>query len=177
MHDPFVIWIMGPTSSGKTTLAERLTETLRGRKRPVLHFDGDEVRDFFPRDMGFAPEDRMRVVDVICQLANKCVDGGVNVVVSALTANQAAREHAFSRVRNLYIVYIDCPIETCIERDPKGLYRRAMSGEIDTLIGYNTPYVPPCDHHLAVDTSQLTPDQAVEVILAGLKRESPRNPA
>ncbi|MGL1863434.1 MAG: adenylyl-sulfate kinase [Pseudodesulfovibrio sp.] len=177
MKQPFVAWIMGPTSSGKTTLSEKLVETLRERDVSVMHFDGDEVRNFFPKDMGFAPEDRLRVVDTICHLANKGVEAGVNVVVSALTANEEARVRAFSCVKNLLVVYIDCPIETCIERDPKGLYKRAINGEIDTLIGYNTPYLPPEKCEVSVDTSILSPNEAVETILDALSSCELRNPA
>lgn len=168
MKQPFVIWIMGPTSSGKTTVSEKLVETMREQGVSIMHFDGDEVRNFFPKDMGFAPEDRLRVVDTICHLANKCVDAGMNVIVSALTANEDARARAFSSVKNLFVVFIDCPIATCIERDPKGLYKRAMDGEIETLVGYNTPYLPPEECEVSIDTSTLSPSKAVDAIIDAL---------
>ncbi|BDQ34712.1 adenylyl-sulfate kinase [Pseudodesulfovibrio portus] len=177
INQPFAIWIMGPTSSGKTTLSEKLVGVLRSNDVQVMHFDGDEVRNFFPEDMGFRPEDRLRVVDTICHLANKCVDAGVNVVVSALTANENARNRAFSCVKNLAVVYIDCPIETCMQRDPKGLYKKAAAGEIDTLAGYNTPYEAPARYEIGVDTSVLSPDQAVQAIIEGLAGCRLRNPA
>lgn len=137
-----VFWIMGPTSSGKTTIAEKLTLTLKTRKASVIHYDGDEVRDFFGPNLGFAKEDRMRVVKTIVHLANKSIDSGLNVVVSALTANDDARSYIRENVKNLKIVYLECSKEECILRDPKGLYKKAIQGKIDTLAGFNTDYKP-----------------------------------
>ena len=84
---PVVVWLLGPTAAGKTTLAEALTRRLQGRAQPTIHFDGDEVRDWFGADLGFAAEDRLRVVRTLVHLANTSRAAGLNVVVSALTAN------------------------------------------------------------------------------------------
>ena len=149
---PFILWLMGPTSGGKTTLAEYCTEQWRAVDVPVIHFDGDEVRDFFGGDHGFRPEDRMRVVNTLIHLANKANDAGVNVVVSALTANPDARAQVARDVRNLVVGYVECPIDVCAARDPKGLYARAKAGEIETLIGWNTPYDPPENPDLVLKT-------------------------
>ena len=86
-EDPLgtVLWLLGPTSAGKTTLATRVVADLRGRGIPAIHFDGDEVRDFFGASLGFGPDSRLRVVSVLVHLANKAADAGLHVVVSALT--------------------------------------------------------------------------------------------
>ncbi len=139
----FVLWLMGPTSGGKTTVAEKLTEQLRTSGIMVLHYDGDEVRDFFGDNLGFEPSDRMRVVSTLIHLANKAAQTGVNVIVSALTANEDARRLVKGEVGNLITGYIKCPIEVCAARDPKGLYALASSGKIDTLIGLNSEYRAP----------------------------------
>jgi adenylylsulfate kinase len=147
-----VLWLLGPTSAGKTTLATRIVADLRGRGIPAIHFDGDEVRDFFAGGLGFGPDSRLRVVSVLVHLANKAADAGLNVIVSALTASEEARDHVRARVRNLTVGYVACSIPTCARRDPKGLYRKAMNGEIDTLIGFNSEYRPPKDPDLILDT-------------------------
>jgi adenylylsulfate kinase-like enzyme len=147
-----VLWLLGPTSAGKTTLATRIVADLRGRGIPAIHFDGDEVRDFFGDGLGFGPGSRLRVVSVLVHLANKAADAGLNVVVSALTAGENARDHVRAHVRNLTIGYVACSIATCARRDPKGLYRRAMNGEINTLIGFNGEYRQPEDPDLILDT-------------------------
>lgn len=148
-----VVWIMGPTSSGKTTLATALANCLGRSRVPVVHFDGDEVRDLFGAGHSFDDASRLVVVRTLLHLAKKAVASGHNVIVSALTANPGARELVAEGLQNSTIVYLDCPMKVCVERDDKGLYARARRGEIDTLIGYNTPYAPPANPHFVIDTS------------------------
>ena len=143
INKKFTIWMMGPTSSGKTTLASNLLKFFRQNKIPSIHFDGDEVRDFFGPNHGFASEDRLRVVSTIGHLANKSYEAGLIVIVSALTANRDARDYINENVEGLITVFIDCSIEECASRDPKGLYKNAINGNIHTLIGFNTKYEPP----------------------------------
>ena len=164
----FVLWLMGPTSSGKTTIGEHLLERLRADGSPCMHFDGDEVRNFLGKDLGFEVSDRQRVVATLVHLANKTSAAGVNVIVSALTASADARRLVLETVKNLIIVYVKCSIETCAERDPKGLYTQAKNGEIDTLIGVNSDYLPPDNPDLVIDTEDLSPAEAVEAIIRHL---------
>ncbi len=166
----FVLWLMGPTSGGKTTIGEHLLERLRAAGSPSMHFDGDEVRAFFGKDLGFEVSDRQRVVATLVHLANKTSAAGVNAIVSALTASEDARRLVFDSVKNLIIVYIKCSIETCAERDPKGLYAQAKNGEIDTLIGVNSDYLPPDNPDLVIDTEELSPAEAVDAIIRHIRQ-------
>ena len=161
---------MGPTSGGKTTIAEHLLGHLRADGWPCMHFDGDEVRNFFGEDLGFKVSDRLRVVGTLAHLASKTSDAGVNVIVSALTASEETRRLVLDTVDKLIIVYVRCSIETCQARDPKGLYARARNGEIDTLIGVNSEYVPPENPDLVIDTEELSPADAVEAIIDHLRQ-------
>ena len=161
-----VLWLLGPTSAGKTTLATRVVEDLRECGVAAILFDGDEVRDFFGADLGFGPESRLRVVSVLVHLANKAAEAGLQVVVAALTAGKDAREYVRANVRNLTIGYVCCSIRACAQRDPKGLYRKAMRGEIDTLIGYNSEYQPPDNPDLVLDTESNTVDELSARIVA-----------
>ena len=133
---------------------------------PAIHFDGDEVRDFFGASLGFGADSRLRVVSVLVHLANKAADAGLNVVVSALTAGRGCARPFRANVRNLTIGYVACSIQTCAQRDPKGLYRKAMSGEIDTLIGYNSEYRPPDSPDLVLDTEAHSVDELSARIVA-----------
>jgi adenylylsulfate kinase len=151
-----VLWLMGPTSAGKTTLGIRVVADLRARGIPCILFDGDEVRDFFGPDLGFGAESRLRVVKVLAHLANKSAEAGLQVVVAALTAGQDARDHIRANVQNLTVGHVTCSIDTCAKRDPKGLYQKAISGEIDTLVGYNTEYRPPESPELRLDSESHT---------------------
>ena len=168
MNKGFVLWLMGPTSSGKTTIAEQLLVRLRSDGHRALHFDGDEVRNFFGDDFGFQASDRHRVVGTLVHLANKTSEGGIHAIVSALTANKDARKLVNDSIDELSIVYIKCSIETCAERDPKGLYAKAHSGEIDTLVGVNSEYLAPENPDIVIDTETLTPVEAVDAILGYL---------
>jgi len=149
---PYTIWLMGPTASGKSTIAEHFSKVLKSAGISILHYDGDEVRGFFDKDLGFSEEDRGRVVKTLAYLAKKANDAGINVVVSALTAHQTARNYIKDNIPNLLVGYIDCPIDVCARRDPKGLYAMAKNGEIDTLIGYNTRYEAPNNLDIKLDS-------------------------
>ena len=117
-----VFWLMGPTSSGKTTLSLAITSYLRKTGEIIINYDGDEIRDLFGNDLGFKPSDRLKVVETLAYLANKSIEAGANVIVSALTAYQDARSYIKDNVKGLIIVQIECSLDTCIKRDPKGLY-------------------------------------------------------
>ena len=131
-----------------------------------MHLDGDEVRNMFPHDHGFSEKARLAVIENLVLLANKLAGAGMTVVVSALTAHDRARGYIRKHIENLRLIFIDCRIETCIQRDDKGLYRKALAGEIDTLIGINSPYQPPDHFEMRVDTEQMTPESAAMRILA-----------
>lgn len=160
-----ILWLLGPTSAGKTTLASRVVADLRERGIRAIHFDGDEVRELFGEELGFSDKSRFRVVSALVHLANKARDAGLHVVVSALTAGEDARAYVRAHVRNLTIGYVTCSIETCARRDPKGLYRKAMNGEIDTLIGYNTEYRPPENPDLILNTETRSLDELAALIV------------
>lgn len=160
-----VLWLMGPTSAGKSTLALRAVADLRKIGMHVIGFDGDEVRNLLGPDLAFGADDRLRVVAALAHLANKATEAGLHVVVSALTAGQDARDHIRGTVANLAIGYVSCSIATCAERDPKGLYKKAINGEIDTLVGYNSIYHPPEDPDLVLDTERHSVDELVGLIV------------
>ena len=90
---PFVLWLMGPTSAGKTTIGKLFVEDMRTSDIPSIHYDGDEIRSFFGDALGFRPEDRLRAVSTCAHLAITAAEAGLNVVVSALTANDDARNY------------------------------------------------------------------------------------
>ena len=147
-----VLWLLGPTSAGKTTLGIQTVAALRKNAVPAILFDGDEIRDWFGTGFGFDPDNRLRVVQILVSLANKAADAGLHVVVAALTAGKEAREYIRANVRDLTVAYVACSIETCAQRDPKGLYRKAMNREIDTLIGWNSEYHSPENPDLVLDS-------------------------
>jgi len=164
----FALWLMGPSASGKTTVALNLLMRVREKGRLAIHYDGDEVRDFFGSDYGFSKRNRLNVVKTLVHLANKSTEAGINVIISALTANNDARKYVKKNVKNLIFVYVDCSIKTCVQRDPKGLYKKAINGEIDTLIGYNSEYEPLDNFHIKINTENYTCDDCVDRIITNL---------
>ena len=160
----FVLWLLGPTSSGKTKIATELLMTLREKKVSVVHYDGDEIRELFGDSINFTVRDRHKVVGTIVHLANKACDAGINVIVSALTANEDTRKFVTENVRNLIIAYVKCSIDECIRRDPKGLYNKAKEGKINTLIGFNEEYPEPENPDIILETEKYSPQEIVEYI-------------
>ena len=166
---PYTIWLMGPTSSGKSTIADNFARVLKNNGTPILHYDGDEVRGFFGKNFGFSEDNRGKVVETLAYLAKKTNDAGINVVVSALTAHQSSRDYVKENIPNLYVGYVVCPIDVCVARDPKGLYAKAINGEIDTLIGYNTQYLPPNEPDIRLDTNKFSVEENTNSLLRFLK--------
>ncbi len=162
LSENFILWLIGPTSGGKTTIASHFASKLKEKNIPVIHYDGDEVRDLFGADLGFSEANRMLVVKTLVYVANKACDAGFNVVISALTANQQARTYVEKSVNNLVTGYVRCSLEECIRRDPKGLYKKAISGEIKTVIGYNSPYIPPDNPDIILDTESNSVDEIIK---------------
>ncbi len=157
---------MGPTSAGKTTIGKLFVEDMRAADIPSIHYDGDEIRSFFGDALGFRPKDRLRAVSTCAHLAITAAEAGLNVVVSALTANDDARDYIKENVPNLVLTYLKCPIDVCIERDSRGLYRKVREGKIDpkTLIGLDKPYVMPDDPEITIDTSKHKPEESILVM-------------
>jgi len=157
-----VVWLMGPTSAGKTTLAAALSDRLRAESdAPVLHWDGDQIRDMLGDGLGFSSDSRLLVVRTLATVALASSQAGVLTLVSALTAHDDARQLIRDMLPDLLVVYVKCSLETCMERDPKGLYAQAAAGEIDTLIGYNSDYISPQNADLILDTSTENIDACV----------------
>jgi adenylylsulfate kinase len=169
INDRNVYWLMGPTSSGKSTIAKSFLKSSREKGIPTIHFDGDEVRDFFQSGLGFSEKERLRVVMTLAHLSNKALNSGLNVIVSALTANADARNYIVSNVNKLVIVYIKCDVEICSQRDPKGLYKKAKDGEIKTLIGINGKYHAPKDPDILINTENDSIDVSVSKLITKIK--------
>jgi len=144
MAEGFVLWFTGLSGAGKTTLAKELEKELRRRgMRFVQRLDGDVVRQDLTRDLGFSKEDRdenIRRVTFVAELLSK---NGVATTCSFISPYRKAREEARRRCHNFIEVYVECPLDTLIARDPKGLYKKALAGEITGFTGIDDPYEPP----------------------------------
>jgi adenylyl-sulfate kinase len=129
MHpDGFVVWFTGLPSAGKSTLARLLEGALRRRGHRVEVLDGDEVRQRLNRDLGFSKADRDENIRRIAFVAKLLARNGVVGVTAAISPYRGIREEARREIGRFVEVYVKCPVEVCIARDVKGLYRRALAG-------------------------------------------------
>jgi adenylyl-sulfate kinase len=163
------IWLTGLSGAGKTTIAQLLEQRLRTRGATVEVLDGDIVRTRLSKGLGFSKEDRdenIRRIGFVCELLSR---NGVIAIAAAISPYRSVRQEVRSRIRNFVEVHVQCPIEVLMRRDVKGLYKRALAGEIPNFTGVSDPYEPPLAPEVIVDSSIQTPDQSVAKILGTLE--------
>lgn len=165
------IWITGLPGSGKSTLARLVGEELERRGDAVTYLDGDAVRASISSDLGFGRRDRDENVVRVAHAAAESVAEGQVVIVSLVSPYRDARRRArdiVGAVGEFVEVHADCPVATCIARDPKGLYARALEGTITGMTGIDDPYEPPLSCELVVCTDGPTEQQSAAAVLAYL---------
>ncbi|MHA1210779.1 MAG: adenylyl-sulfate kinase, partial [Candidatus Freyarchaeota archaeon] len=150
----FGVWLTGLPASGKTTIARALEKALRRRGLRVEVLDGDEVRRNLSPDLGFTRKDRETHARRVAYVAKLLVRNGVAVIVGLISPYRNFREHARKQIGNFVEVWVKCPLEECMRRDPKGLYERALRGEISDLTGIQDPYEEPLNPEVTVDTTR-----------------------
>ncbi|WP_297067339.1 adenylyl-sulfate kinase [Thermococcus sp.] len=165
----FTIWLTGPSGAGKTTLAVRLARKLRKLGYRVEVLDGDTVRKTLYPDLGFSKEAREMHNRVVIHMARLLSRNGVVTVVSLISPYKSVREYARREIGDFIEVYVYAPLEVRIQRDPKGLYARALRGEIKGLTGYDGVYEEPENPEVKVDSSKMTPEEEVEAVMAKVR--------
>lgn len=169
MRQGVTIWLTGLPSAGKSTIATGLVERLEPRGLPVIVLDGDDVRENLTKGLGFSREDRDENIRRIAWVAKLLTRVGGVVVVAAISPYRAARDAARAAIGRFAEVYVQCPIEECIRRDVKGLYRKALDGKIRHFTGIDDPYEAPLHPEVAVRTDRETADESVSRILTTLE--------
>lgn len=177
----FTLWFTGLPCSGKSTLASMVGEELERRGRAVEVLDAEVVRSHLSTDLSFSKEDRdknIRRIGFLCKLLNR---HGVVAIVAAISPYRATREEVRTTIENFLEVYLNTPLEVCVQRDIKGMYQRALAGEIKNFTGVNDPYEPPLNPELALETAKESPAASGARILAWLEQlhliEPPEVPA
>jgi adenylylsulfate kinase len=156
-----VVWFTGLSGAGKSTLAEALAPRLRAQGKRVEMLDGDVVRTHLSKGLGFSREDRDANIARIAFVAHLLARNGVVVLVAAISPFRQARDEARKTIGDFVEVHVAPPLEECIRRDVKGLYQKALAGEIKQFTGVSDPYEPPLTPELELDTSKLTVDAGV----------------
>jgi adenylyl-sulfate kinase len=165
----FVLWLTGLSGAGKSTLAAKLAPALAERGHRVELLDGDEVRTNLGHDLGFSRADRDTNIARIGYVANKLAKHGVAVLVAAISPYRQARDQVRAQVDHFVEVHVAAPIATCAQRDPKGLYAKALAGQLQHFTGISDPYEPPLQPELVLHTDTETVDDSTHTILTWLE--------
>ena len=165
LENGFTIWLTGPSGAGKTVLAHALKKKLKSMGYRVEILDGDVIRKTLYPELGFSKEAREMHNRIVIHMAKLLSRNGVITIVSLISPYKAVREYARKEIGNFVEVYVYAPLEVRIQRDPKGLYAKALRGEIKGLTGYDGVYEEPENPEVKVDSSKMTPEEEVEVVL------------
>lgn len=171
-HAPMTFWLTGLSGAGKSTIAFDFEQRLRQARRPCVVLDGDDLRSGLSRDLGFTERDRRENIRRTAEVARMMNDVGLVVVTSLVSPLRDDRSVAREIVGDARFVevFVSTSLQVCEARDPKGLYRKARSGELRQFTGVSAPYETPLAPALTVDTSQLQPGGAVALLLGYLAR-------
>ncbi|MEW6723489.1 MAG: adenylyl-sulfate kinase [Bacillota bacterium] len=169
MQRAFTLWLTGLSGAGKSTIASVLEERLKERGLPVQILDGDIMRAGLSSDLGFSEKDRHRNVERAAFVARLLNQHRVVVIASFISPYRVARSRCRDLIGSFIEVYVRCPLSVCIARDVKGLYRRALAGEITDFTGISAPYEPPADPEITVDTDIEPPPASAARILRWLE--------
>ncbi|MFJ7935853.1 adenylyl-sulfate kinase [Sporosarcina sp. NPDC096371] len=170
-HKSAIIWFTGLSGSGKSTISVALEKALYTKGFHTYRLDGDNVRHGLNNNLGFSPDDRSENIRRIGEVAKLMVDAGLFTLTAFISPYLEDR----NQVRNLveqdeFIeIYVKASLDTCEQRDPKGLYKKARLGEIKSFTGIDAPYEEPDRAEIVIDTNQLGIDESVEVIMAYLR--------
>jgi adenylylsulfate kinase len=169
----FCLWFTGLSGAGKTTITNVLVKELRARGSKLEVLDGDIVRENLSKGLGFSKEDRDTNIRRIAFVANLLSRNGVPVITAAISPYREIRDEARAMMSGRFIeTYIKASVAVCEQRDVKGLYAKARSGEIKEFTGVSDPYEAPESPELTLDTEHQAPEESAQQILAYLEEHS-----
>ncbi|MDK2917964.1 MAG: adenylylsulfate kinase [Candidatus Petromonas sp.] len=167
-----LIWFTGLSGSGKSTVASALEQRLFELGKLTYLLDGDNIRHGLNSDLGFSIKDRKENIRRIGEVSKLFVDAGVIVIASFISPLKEDRNNVRNLLeRNFVEIYVDCPLDICERRDPKGLYKKARKGEIKDFTGIYSPYEKPENPEITIHTNSQSIDECVETILRYLKKK------
>jgi adenylylsulfate kinase len=164
----FTLWFTGLSGAGKSTVANIVGPELEERGRTVEYLDGDVVRTHLSKGLGFSKEDRDTNIERIGWVASRLTRNNATVLVSAISPYEETRRKARAMVEEFgpfVEVYVEASVETCADRDVKGLYEKAFSGEIKEFTGVSDPYEAPASPELVLNTEEDSPERSAQRVL------------
>ena len=169
-HPGKIIWFTGLSASGKSTIANALDAELNKRGLRTYILDGDNVRMGLNKDLGFSPESRKENIRRISEVAKLFADSGTIVMTAFISPYREDRKSAREVIGSDYVeVFVNTPVEECINRDPKGLYKKAIAGEIKGFTGIDAPYEEPLNPE--INLKNLSIEKSVEILINYLKQQ------
>ncbi len=169
MSTGFTLWFTGLSGAGKSTISQLVEQRLRERGLKVELLDGDVVRTNLSKGLGFSKEDRdenIRRIGFVCELLSR---NGVATIAAFISPYRAIRDEVRGKIANFVEVYVECPLDTLIARDVKGLYKRALAGEVKNFTGVSDPYEVPVNPEVVVRTNEQTPEQSATAVVRKLE--------
>jgi adenylylsulfate kinase len=169
MERGFTVWFTGLSCSGKTTVSRGVAEELRKRGLKVEVLDGDVVRTNLSKGLGFSKEDRdtnIKRIGFVCKLLSR---NSVVAIGAAISPYRAIRDYNRQEIGDFVEVYCKCPLEVCIERDVKGLYKKALAGEITNYTGVSDPYEEPLNPEVVLETGKETEEESINKVIRKLE--------
>ena len=163
-HKGATIWMTGLSGAGKSTVATSLAKRLRAVGARVEVLDGDVIRTNLSKGLGFSKEDRdtnIRRIGFVCNLLSR---NGVFAIAAAISPYKAIRNEIRATTNNFVEVFTDCPLETLVDRDVKGLYKKALAGEIKNFTGVSDPYEAPDSPDVRLDSSEQTVEESTDLV-------------
>ncbi|WP_342511880.1 adenylyl-sulfate kinase [Sporosarcina sp. FSL K6-1522] len=172
-HKSAILWFTGLSGSGKSTISVALETALYTKGIHTYRLDGDNVRFGLNKNLGFSPEDRTENIRRIGEVAKLMVDAGLFTLTAFISPylEDRAQVRELVEADEFIEIYVKARLETCEQRDPKGLYKKARLGEIKGFTGIDAPYEEPCNPDILIDADVLSIEEAVEVILHYLQAQ------
>ena len=171
MDQGFTVWFTGLSGAGKSTITGHLVEIVRQRRGKAEVLDGDVVRTNLSKGLGFSKEDRdtnIRRIGFVCNLLTR---NGVPVISAAISPYREVRDEVRAMIGPGFVeVFVDCPLDALVARDVKGLYAKALRGEIPNFTGVNDPYEAPLNPEVTVNTDRETVEESVAKVVAYLEK-------
>jgi adenylylsulfate kinase len=170
-----VLWLCGLSGAGKSTIADALVSAPAAAQFACVRLDGDDLREGLNRDLGFSAEDRSENLRRAAHVAKILCKAGHSVVCSFITPLAEDRKVVAEILGEKYVeVYVQASLEACEKRDPKGLYVKARNGQIRDFTGIGSPYEPPADAQVVIDSENTPVEEAVRILLSEIAKRSPR---
>lgn len=167
----FVLWFTGLSGAGKTAVAIQVERELKARGLRVERLDGDIVRKSLTADLGFTKEDRDKNIQRVAFVAKLLSRNGVAVLCSFISPYRVTRDWVRQEVTDFIEVFVDVSLDEAMRRDVKGLYKKALAGEIRNFTGVDDPYEPPLNPEIRLDTDHETVEESADKVLRWLEHQ------